>query len=187
MSFQIHSKETAPAASVPIMEGLEQHIGFIPNLIGVMAESPMTITSVAAVNQAIEQSSLSPVERRVVTVTASAENNCVYCVPAQSTLAKLADMPDEVLEQIRLRKPISDQRLEALHVFTLKVIHNNGWVPENEVNQFLKAGYQTSQVLEVITLVSLMTLTNYVSHISSVPLDEAFMAQRWREDQHKSA
>jgi uncharacterized peroxidase-related enzyme len=187
MSFQVHSKETAPAASVPILEGLEQHMGFIPNLIGVMAESPIALTSVAAVNQAIENSSLSPIERRVVTVTASAENNCVYCVPAQSTLAKLSDMPDEILDQIRSRKPLADKRLEALHAFTLNVIRNNGWVPETDVNKFLKAGFQISQVLEVITMVSLMTLTNYVSHISSVPLDEAFMAQRWNEDQHRPA
>jgi len=183
MSFRVHSKKTAPAASVAIMEGMEQHIGFIPNLIGVMAESPMTITSVAAVNQAIEQSSLSAVEQRVVTVTASAENNCIYCVPAQSTMAKMAKMPDEILEQIRSRKPLSDNRLEALRTFTLNVIHNNGWVPEKDVNTFLEAGYELSQVLEVITLVSLMMLTNYVSHISSVPLDEAFISQSWSGQQ----
>jgi len=179
MSFVVHNKDSAPAASVAVMEGLEQHIGFIPNLLGVMAESPMTITSMAAVNQAIEQSTLSPVERRVVTLTASAENNCVYCVPVQSTMAKMEEMPDDILAQIRSRQSLTDKRLEALHAFTRNVIRNNGWVPENEVDEFLTAGYTSRQVLEVITLVSLMTLTNYVSHISSVPLDEVFLAQQW--------
>ncbi len=187
MSFKIHSKDTAPAASIPVMQGMEQHIGFIPNLLGVMAESPMAITSVAAVNQAIEHSTLSPVEQRVVTITTSAENKCGYCVPAQSAMAKMAEMPDDILEQIRSRKPLSDDRLEALHTFTLKVIQNDGWVPENEVNTFLEAGYARSHVLEVITLISLMMLTNYVSHISSVPLDEVFLAQKWNGEQRLSA
>jgi uncharacterized peroxidase-related enzyme len=187
MSFKIHSKQTAPSESVPVLEGLEKHIGFIPNLIGVLAESPMAITSVAAVNQAIEQSALSPVEQRVVTITTSVENSCSYCVPAQSTMAKMAEMPDEILEQIRSGESLSDKKLEALHVFTLKLITNKGWVPENDLQAFVDAGYTTGQVLEVITLVSLMNLTNYVGHISSLPLDNAFLPQQWNKQQRQSA
>lgn len=187
MSFKVHTKETAPAASVPVLAGLEQHIGFIPNILGVMAESPMTITSVASINQAIEQSNLSPVEQRVVTITASAENNCAYCVPAQSTMAKMAEMPDEILEQIRSGQTLSDEKLDALRSFTLKVILNKGWVPETEVREFIAAGYEVKHVLEVITLVSLMTLTNYVGHLASIPLDEAFSPMQWTTVERKTA
>ena len=187
MSFKVHSKETAPAASRPVLEGMEQHIGFIPNLIGILAESPMAITSVAAVNQAIEQASLTPIERRVVTVTASAENNCSYCVPAQSTLAKMAEMPDNILDQVRKGQTLSDKKLEALRTLTLNIMQNNGWVPEKDIDAFTSAGYGINHVMEVITLVSLMTLTNYVSHIASVPLDEAFMAQQWHGVERKTA
>lgn len=187
MSFKIHTKETAPAESIPYLEGYEQYVGFIPNLIGVMAESPATLASVSAVNQAIEQGSLSAVERRVITVTASAENNCAYCVPAQSTLAKMADMQDDILEQIRSGKSLSDSKLDALHSFTLKVIHNKGWVPEKDVNEFLQAGYKAEHVMEVITLVALMNLTNYVSHLASLPLDEAFIPQQWNPETRKTA
>lgn len=187
MSFKIHTKETAPAASVPYLEGFEQRVGFIPNLIGVLAESPATLASVTAVNQAIEQGGLSELERRVVTITASVENNCTYCVPAQSTVAKMGDMPDAILEQIRAGKSIPDSRLEALRDFTLKIIHNKGWVPENEVKALVAAGFTTGDVLEVITLVALMTLTNYVGHMASLPLDEAFLPQQWAAETRKSA
>ena len=187
MSFKIHTKETAPADSVAYLEGFEQHVGFIPNLLGVMAESPTTLASVSAVNQAVEKGSFSEVERRVVTITASTENNCAYCVPAQSTLAKMANMQDKILEQIRSGKPLSDSKLDALHNFTLKVIHSKGWVPESDVNEFIRAGYETKHVMEVITLVALMTLTNYVSHLASLPLDEAFIPQQWNPETRQSA
>jgi uncharacterized peroxidase-related enzyme len=187
MSFKIHSKETAPAESIPYLQGFEQHVGFIPNLIGVIAESPATLASVSAVNQAIEQGNLSPVERRVVTVTVSAENNCAYCVPAQSTLAKMADMEDDILAQIRSGQSLSDRKLDALRSFTLKVIHNKGWVPEPDVREFINAGYEAKHVMEVITLVALMTLTNYVSHLASLPLDEAFIPQQWDSESVISA
>ena len=187
MSFKIHNKETAPTASVPVLAAMEEHIGFIPNIIGVLAESPMAITSVAAINQAIEQSSLNPIEQRVVTVTASAENNCNYCVPAQSTMAKMAEMPDKVLEMIRSKQPLPDEKYEALRSFTLTVLNNNGWVAEPDVQTFIAAGYETKHVLEVITLIALMTLSNYVSHMSSVPLDDQFLPQQWSGDHRKSA
>jgi len=187
MSFTIHTKETAPQLSVPYLEHYEQYVGFIPNMIGVLAESPAALAAVAAVNQAIEQGSLSAIELRVVTVTASAENGCAYCVPAQSTLAKMANMADDILEQIRAAKPLADSKLDALHRFTLNVIHNKGWVVEQDVNEFLRAGYTTAQVMEVITLVALMTLTNYVGHIAGLPLDEAFMPQQWQPENRKTA
>lgn len=187
MSFKIHTKETAPAESVPYLQGYEEHVGFIPNLIGVIAESPATLASVSAINQAIEQGSLSAVERRVVTVTASAENNCAYCVPAQSTLAKMADMQDDILAQIRSGKSLSDSKLDALRTFTLKVIQNKGWVAEPDVTEFTRAGYDAKHVMEVITLVALMTLTNYVSHLATLPLDEAFIPQQWNPDSRISA
>lgn len=187
MSFTIHTKQTAPAASIPVLEGLEQHIGFIPSILGVMAESPMTLTSVAAINQAIEQSSLSPIEQRVVTIIVSTENSCSYCVPAQSTMAKMAEMPDSILQQLRNKEVLSNDKYEALHVFTLKVLHNKGWVPETDVQTFINAGYEIKHVLEVITLIALMTLTNYVGHMASVPLDDAFLSQQWVDENRFSA
>ena len=187
MTFKIHTKATAPEASIPVLTGLEQHIGFIPNLIGVLAESPMAITSVAAVNQAIEQSGLTPIEQRIVTIAVSAENNCNYCVPAQSTMAKMAEMPDEILQQVREKQILSDKKYEALRLFSLNVFNNKGWVADKDVQIFIDAGYETRHVLEVITLIALMTLTNYVGHIANIDLDDAFISQQWMGDQLKSA
>ena len=99
----------------------------------------------------------------------------------------MANMQDKILEQIRSGKPLSDSKLDALHNFTLKVIHSKGWVPESDVNEFIRAGYETKHVMEVITLVALMTLTNYVSHLASLPLDEAFIPQQWNPETRQSA
>ncbi len=39
-NFTIHTKETAPKESLAILETTEKAYGFLPNLIGVLAESP---------------------------------------------------------------------------------------------------------------------------------------------------
>lgn len=41
------------------------------------------------------------------------------------------------------------------------------------------AGYIQRHVLDVLTIVALKTLSNYVSHIAHTPLDSQFAAQAW--------
>ena len=41
--FTVHTIETAPAASRPLLEGVRQALGFVPNLFGVFAESPAAL------------------------------------------------------------------------------------------------------------------------------------------------
>ncbi len=47
-SFPIHSIETAPDASKPALEALQGAFGFIPNIAGAMATSPVLIDSLVA-------------------------------------------------------------------------------------------------------------------------------------------
>jgi hypothetical protein len=78
--YQVHSKESAPEASRATMEAMEKKYGFVPNLIGVLAESPAAVQAYAAIAAALEHSALSAVEQQVVTLTVSAANDCAYCV-----------------------------------------------------------------------------------------------------------
>ncbi len=39
-AFPVHSSDTAPEGSKPILAAVQKKFGFLPNLIGVMAEAP---------------------------------------------------------------------------------------------------------------------------------------------------
>ena len=69
MQFQIHTKETAPEASRTTLDATAKKYGFVPNLYGVLAESPTAVHAYAGINKALEQSALTPVEQQVVTLT----------------------------------------------------------------------------------------------------------------------
>jgi len=69
MQFQIHTKETAPEASRTTLDVTAKKYGFVPNLYGVLAESPTAVHAYAGINKALEQSALTPVEQQVVTLT----------------------------------------------------------------------------------------------------------------------
>ncbi|MFA0070579.1 carboxymuconolactone decarboxylase family protein, partial [Vibrio breoganii] len=51
-NFKIHSVESAPEQSKPILEGAAKQMGRVPGLFGVMAESPNTLKAYTQLHQA---------------------------------------------------------------------------------------------------------------------------------------
>ena len=179
MRFQVHSKQTAPEASRLTMEEMENKYGFVPNLIGVLAESPAAVQAYANIAKALEVSGLTPIEQQVVAFTVSATNNCAYCVGAHSTVAQMVHMPEQILAELRDQRDLSDAKLNALRLLVVSVLRHRGWVPEDDLQRAVTAGYTQRHVLDVLTLVALKTLSNYVNHIAHTPLDGQFAAQTW--------
>ena len=179
MTFQVHTRESAPQGSQATLAAAEGAMGFIPNLYGVFAESPALVSAYASIGEIFERSSLRVKERQVVLLTVSFENECNYCMAAHSTIAGMQNVPDAIVEAIRNGDPIPDDKLEALAVFTRKVVQKRGWLEEQDVKEFLDAGYARAQVLDVILGIGLKTLSNYTNHIADIPLDSQFQPKAW--------
>ena len=179
--FTAHTAETAPAASRPLLEGLGRSLGFVPNLFGVFAESPAALRGGLAIYEAFMSSSLSPVEQQIVMLAVSEANDCEYCVAAHSTLAKrFVKVDPAVVDAVRRRAPLADVRLDALAVFTRKVVEQRGLLSGAEVDALLAAGYTRAQVMEVLLGVGMKTFNNYVDHIAHTPLNDQFKAEAWQ-------
>ena len=78
----------APAASKPILEGVQKAFGFIPNLMAVFANSPEMLKGYLALEAEWNKTSFTPQERTLALLAASLENECGYCIAAHSTVAK---------------------------------------------------------------------------------------------------
>ena len=178
--FTVHTAESAPAASRPLLEGIGRSFGFVPNLFGVIAESPAALRGALGIFEAFSKSSLTPIEQQLVMLAASEANDCQYCVAAHSTFAKrLARIDPALVGATRRREPLADANLDALVTFTRKVVEQRGWLTEAEVAAFLDAGYTKAQVMEVLLGVGMKTFNNYVDHIAHPPLNDQFKAEAW--------
>ena len=178
-NFDVHTKETAQTRSADLLASAEKAFGFIPNLLGVFAESPAALKAYLTIGQLFDESSFSATERQLVILAASRFNECRYCVAAHSTIADMQMVPADVVESIRNDQPIADRKLEALRTFTTAVVEKRGWVTENDTAAFITAGYTKAQILEVTLGVSYKTLSNYTNHIADTPLDDAFATRSW--------
>jgi uncharacterized peroxidase-related enzyme len=179
--FAVHTPDTAPAASRPLLEGIQQSFGFVPNLFAVFAESPAALEGALAMGRAFSRSTLTSLEQQLVALAVSEANDCAFCMAAHSTLAKrVAKADPRLVAAVRSRQPLSDAKLEALVAFTRKLVEQRGFVADGEVAAFLAAGYTRAQVIEVLLGVGMKTFNNYVDHIAHVPLNDQFKAEAWQ-------
>lgn len=178
--FPYHDRSTAPAAAKPLLEQAEKAYGMLPNLLAKMAEAPALLEGYWTLTAVFGNSSLSAAEQQVVLITTSRSNECTYCVGVHSALADMQKVPTEVTDAIREDRPIPDARLEALRTVTRRMVEQRGWLEDAEVAEFLAAGFNREQLLEVVLGVGLKTLSNYTNHIAGTELDEAFAGRRWR-------
>lgn len=178
-TFKIHTIETAPESSKPILEQLEQGVGFVPNLAATMADSPGVLKAYTTLHGIFSAGSFSPVEREIVAMTTSYVKQCTYCMAAHSTFAKAHGASDDVLEAVRTGKLPTDPRLAALVRFTHEVACNGGQASAEEIGAFRMAGFSQAQVLEVLVGVSQATLASLVHNMAQTPVDEGFQSLAW--------
>lgn len=178
--FKVLDKSTAKPVSAGILNEVEKKFGFIPNLMGVLAESPVAIKAYIALSELVSQSSFSPEEQQAVLLAVSVENGCDYCVAAHSMMAaKMAGMSPENLNGIREKKTLGNPKLNTLVTFTKDVVHSRGLPNKDSIAAFTQAGFSNQHLLEVLACVAMKTLSNYTNHIAQTPVDQAFAEFKW--------
>ncbi len=180
--YTLHNVDSAPEESKPLLQGSLQSFGMIPNLHAVLAASPQALEAYQTLTRLFLATSLSTNEKHVLWLTINVANQCHYCVPAHTGLAKQDGVPDEIIQALRDNMELPDARLNALRNFALKVVDKRGEVSETDVEAFLQAGFDQRNVLDVILGVAHKTLSNYSNHITQTPVDEAFSQFEWHAD-----
>ena len=169
----------APAASQPIMEGIQKGFGFIPNLMATMANSPEMLKGYLALDAEWDKTSFTSQERNFALLAASVENECGYCTAAHSTIAKaFQKVPAETVAAIRAGQPTGDKKADALITLVRELVAERGHASRAAIDNFLAVGFTKTQVMELLMPVALKTISNYLDHINPAALDAAFTSEK---------
>ena len=177
--YKVHTVETAGDGSAPLLEKSLKGFGFIPNLHGVMAESPAMLEAYQTIHGIFNKTNLSETERQIILMTNNRLNGCTYCMAAHTMISKMSKVPDDVIESLRSGTPIADPKLEALRVFAEKINTSRGRPEESDLEAFFAQGYTKETVLDVIIGTSFKVLSNYTNHVAETPVDDAFAEHKW--------
>ncbi|MFT5690841.1 MAG: alkylhydroperoxidase family enzyme [Oceanicoccus sp.] len=181
MTFQLHTIESAPEESQALLSDSLKAFGMIPNLHAVMAESPAVLESYKILHKKFQGTSFNNDELTVIWQTINVENNCHYCVPAHTGIAKMMKVDDNINEALRNRRELPTEKLQQLHETTLELVRERGILSKKTQNAFFEAGYENRHLLEIVLGVSQKVLSNYINHLADTPVDEAFEAFTWHK------
>ncbi len=181
-AFALHTTDTAPAASKPVLLATAQAYGVLPYMHAALAESLAALEGLDKLFALIGSSSLTPQEQQVAMLTVSVFNECAYCVAGHSYVAHSVEVEDAVVQALRQGKVITGHpRLEALRTLTEALLRARGSVGVAALPAFTAAGFTQQNALEVVTIIAAKTLSNYANNLAQTPPD-AFMADpalRW--------
>ena len=179
--FTLHDETTAPDDSKPLLAKSQKAFGMVPGLHAVMAEAPGLLDAYQQVHELFLNSSFDKDETTVVWQTVNVENNCHYCVPAHTGIAKAMGVDDAITEALRNETPLPNARLEALRDFTLSVVRDRGNVDDAKVQAFLDAGFTKRNILEVVLGYAQKVMSNYTNHLAQTPVDKPFQKFAWQK------
>lgn len=174
MSFTLHTIDTAPEASRESLQESEKSFGWLPNLHRVLAEAPTALQAYKDLHTAFQNTSFNATELTVVWQTINFENQCHYCLPAHSMIAKMLKVDDAIIAALKENKPLADNKLEVLRSTTRALLLDRGHLSAEQIDQFKAVGYGNQQLIEIIVGLAQKTISNYVNHLANTPLDDQF-------------
>lgn len=176
----LRTLENAPEAARAGVESAQKANGFLPNLIGLLANAPVALETYQTVSGINARSGLTLAEREAVQITAAATHGCGFCVAGHTAVAyKKAGLNETVVNALRDGTHGSDARLNAVADFTRAVIRNRGRVEDSELVAFRTAGFSDANALEVVLGVSLATLCNFANNLGQLDLNPELEPYAW--------
>jgi AhpD family alkylhydroperoxidase len=163
--FTQHTLDSAPAASRQLMESTVEHLGHLPPAVALLAESPEMLDGFLQASARFEASTLDPLAREVVVMTIATRNGCRVCVAMHTGRLRELDAGTELITALRAGEAPADPRLAALRHFTLRVLATTGEVPDDEVAEFLAAGYTRRNALEVVLGIGTYTMSTLANRL----------------------
>ncbi|WCM24264.1 carboxymuconolactone decarboxylase family protein [Paraburkholderia bryophila] len=178
-TFQVHTLDSAPEQSRPVLQQLQQTFGFIPNIAGAMAESPVLIGAFIDLFRKVHSGTFSEAQIQTLLLTNAVTNACSWAVAFHTALALHEGLTPADVEAIRAGRAPADRQHAALSALAKTAIEKRGHLDDQDVSAFLEAGFRRDQVLELLAVTAASTITNYVGSITQPPLETQFQVHAW--------
>jgi AhpD family alkylhydroperoxidase len=174
--FADHTIESAPPAARRAMAATEQHLGYLPAALARMAASPHLLDGFLKLNGIFESSTLDPVAREALVMTIATRNGCHICVAMHTARLTALGVDADTIAALRNAGPLADQALEAIRIFTLRVLDTAGDVGDEALHAFLASGYTSQNALEVVLGIGTYTMSTLANRLTGAPVDDQLAA-----------
>ena len=144
-----------------VFTAIKQKVGMLPNLYAAMANSPQMLSGFLAFEDALKRGSFSAKESEAISLAVSEVNYCEYCLAAHSAVGKMLGYSDSEVIEIR-RGTSTDRKLRFLTLLAKELTEKRGKASRDAIDNFLSVGYTHAALTELIGIVALRSITNYI-------------------------
>jgi AhpD family alkylhydroperoxidase len=154
------------------MAATTSHLGYLPSAVARMATSPDLLDGFLKLSAMFEGTTLDPIAREVVIMTIATRNGCHLCVAMHTARLTALDADPVLIAALREGAAPADPRLDAIRVFTVRVLDTSGDVGEATLRAFLAQGYTEQNALEVVLGIGAYTMSTLANRLTGAPVDE---------------
>ena len=156
--------EEVPADSKPTLDAFTKNIGFTPNMLATFAQSPIAFNAWNALRGALSKA-LDVKTRDSIGLAVSEVNGCNYCLAVHSFAAEhMAKLPASEIMLAR-KGHASESKRDAAVQFARKIVETRGHVSDADLRAVRDAGYTDANVMEIVALVAMYSLTNFFNNV----------------------
>ena len=162
--------DTATGQAKDYLDEAEAKLGFTPNLIKTMANSPAVLKSYLNFSSALGIGMLPAKLREQIALTVAETNSSDYCLAAHAAIGKTVGLNDETVQDSR-RAQSPNRKEAAVLQFARKLVIDRGWVNDDELARLRQVGLSDGEITEIVANVALHLFTNYFTHVAGTEVD----------------
>lgn len=171
----IHTHESAPEASRPILESIlasPGNPGRILALQGQLAEAPATLDAYISVRKAIEEhATLDRATRFAIQLTVSSTQQSDYSLAINTMLAARAGWSGEDIAALRAGAFSRDAKLASLLAVVRDAAANEGAVESETWADAVDAGWSRAELVEAFACIALTVFVKQFVAYAGTPVD----------------
>ena len=168
--------DTAKGPAKELLDGVEAKLGFTPNLLRTMANSPTVLNAYLNFSSALGIGILPAKLREQIALTVAEANECNYCLAAHAAVGKTVGLNDETIQDSR-RAQSPDRKEAAALQFAQKLVVGGGWVSDEDLIRMRRSGFNDGEITEIVANVALNLFTNYFNHVAGTEVDFPAVAE----------
>jgi uncharacterized peroxidase-related enzyme len=168
-NFTVPTKDQVSENNQAIFDNLNQGLGFVPNLYAYFANSENALGDFLGF--ANRKTTLSKKEQEVINLAVSQVNACEYCKAAHTAIAGMNGFTNEQILELRQGRASFDAKFNTLATFAREIAVQRGKVSDDVKQSFLDAGFTEANLVDTVTTVGEITITNYLHNITNIAID----------------
>ena len=157
---------------------VKEKIGFVPNVLNAFSKFPKQFEGFTKLYNSLMlgESGLSKLEREMIAVTVSSENQCFYCLVAHG--AAVRELSDDPQLGERLASNFESANLSKKHKAMLRFVRtltkNPSTINENDRQVLTNEGFNDRDIWDISLIVGFFNMTNRLAIASEMEPNDIY-------------